>query len=49
MFIVDFHILFSGVASLVVLVIYIIGISYKLCKIYRGSYVEEDPVFLKYK
>jgi len=41
------HIL--GVASLVVLVIYIIGISYKLCKIYRGSYVEEDPVFLKYK
>ena len=44
------NIFFSvGVASLVVLVIYIIGISYKLCKIYRGSYVEEDPVFLKYK
>merc|ERR1711874_671750 len=38
-----------GVASLVVLVIYIIGITYKLIKIQLGTYVEEEPVFLKYK
>merc|ERR1712241_798929 len=38
-----------GLASLVVLFFYIIGISWKLFKIHRGVYVEEEPVFLKYK
>jgi uncharacterized membrane protein YqjE len=41
--------LILGVVSLVVLVIYIIGITYKLIKIQLGTYVEEEPVFLKYK
>ena len=35
--------------SLVCLVIYIIGITYKLIKMHLGTYVREDPVFLKYK
>ena len=39
----------SGIASLVCLVIYIIGITYKLIKMHMGTYVREDPVFLKYK
>ena len=43
------HVLFSGIASLVCLVIYIIGITYKLIKMHMGTYVREDPVFLKYK
>ena len=38
-----------GIASLIILVFYIIGISWKLFKIHRGTYVEEEPVFLKYK
>ena len=38
-----------GIASLVCLVIYIIGITYKLIKMHLGTYVREDPVFLKYK
>jgi len=38
-----------GIASLVILVLYTIGISWKLFKIHRGVYVEEEPVFLKYK
>merc|ERR1712079_40605 len=38
-----------GIASLVCLVIYIIGITYKLIKMHMGTYVREDPVFLKYK
>ena len=50
-FLVDFitNISFSGLASLIVLFFYIIGISWKLFKIHRGVYVEEEPVFLKYK
>ena len=39
----------SGVASLVILVFYIFGMSWKLFKIHLGTYVEEEPVFLKYK
>ena len=39
----------AGIASLVCLVIYIIGITYKLIKMHLGTYVREDPVFLKYK
>ena len=39
----------SGLASLIILFFYIIGISWKLFKIHRGVYVEEEPVFLKYK
>ena len=38
-----------GLASLVILVLYILGITWKLVKIHRGTYVEEEPVFLKYK
>jgi len=38
-----------GITSLVILVFYIIGISWKLWKIHRGVYTEEEPVFLKYK
>ena len=38
-----------GLASLVVLMFYILGISWKLYKIHIGVYVEEEPVFLKYK
>jgi hypothetical protein len=33
----------------VVLFFYILGMSYKLYKIDHGIYVEEEPVFLKYK
>jgi len=40
---------FIGVATLVCTVIYIIGITYKLIKIHKGTYVEEEPIFLKYK
>ena len=39
----------SGIACLVVLFFYILGMSYKLYKIHHGTYVEEEPVFLKYK
>jgi len=38
-----------GVCTLICLVIYIFGISYKLIKIHKGTYVEEEPIFLKYK
>ena len=38
-----------GITSLIILFFYIIGISWKLFKIHRGTYVEEEPVFLKYK
>ena len=41
--------MYLGIASLVCLVIYIIGITYKLIKMHMGTYVREDPVFLKYK
>ncbi|XP_023330603.1 uncharacterized protein LOC111702999 [Eurytemora carolleeae] len=38
-----------GVATLICFIIYIIGITYKLIKIHKGTYVEEEPIFLKYK
>ena len=47
-----FHILYThnaGIALLVFLVFYTIGMSYKLYRIYHGTYTQEEPVFLKYK
>ena len=38
-----------GVLSVIVLVFYAMGMGYKLYKIWKGEYVEEEPVFLKYK
>ena len=31
------------------MIIYAVGIGYKLVKIHRGEYVREDPIYLKYK
>ena len=41
------QILKVGVAIFVVF--YVLGMSYKLYKIWRGEYTEEEPVFRKYK
>ena len=38
-----------GILFLVCCILYCIGISYKVYKICKGTYVEEEPVFLKYK
>lgn len=38
-----------GLGFLVCCILYCIGISYKIYKIWKGTYVEEEPVFLKYK
>ena len=38
-----------GICLLVCTIIYCIGIGYKIFKICKGTYVEEEPVFLKYK
>ena len=38
-----------GLMLLVCTIIYCIGISYKIFRIFKGTYVEEEPVFLKYK
>ena len=35
--------------SLVVMVIYVLGIGWKLIKIYKGDYEREEPIYLKYK
>ena len=35
--------------SLVVMVIYVLGIGWKLIKIYKGEYEREEPIYLKYK
>jgi len=35
--------------SLVVMIVYIIGIGWKLVKIYKGDYEREEPIYLKYK
>jgi len=35
--------------SLVILIIYAVGIAYKLVKIHKGEYIREDPIYLKYK
>lgn len=38
-----------GILFLVCCILYCIGIGYKIFKICKGTYVEEEPVFLKYK
>ncbi len=38
-----------GVMFLICCIIYCIGIGWKVHKICKGTYVEEEPVFLKYK
>ena len=38
-----------GVMTLVIIVIYIFGISWKVIKIWKGEYEPEEPVYLKYK
>ena len=42
-------ILSPGVGSGIVIMFYVLGMGYKLFKIWKGEYVEEEPVFLKYK
>ena len=42
-------ILSPGVGSVIVIMFYVLGMGYKLFKIWKGEYVEEEPVFLKYK
>ena len=42
-------ILSAGVGSVIVIMFYVLGMGYKLYKIWKGEYVEEEPVFLKYK
>ena len=38
-----------GILFLVCVILYLIGIAWKIFKVYKGTYVEEEPVFLKYK
>lgn len=38
-----------GVMTLVIIIIYIFGISWKVIKIYKGEYEPQEPVYLKYK
>ncbi len=38
-----------GIMFLICCIIYCIGIGWKVYKIWKGTYVEEEPVFLKYK
>ncbi len=38
-----------GIVFLACCIIYCIGISWKVYKVCKGTYVEEEPVFLKYK
>ena len=38
-----------GLVFLTCCIIYCIGISWKVYKVCKGTYVEEEPVFLKYK
>lgn len=38
-----------GIAFLACCIIYCVGISWKVYKVCKGTYVEEEPVFLKYK
>ena len=40
---------FPGIGSIIVIIGYIIGMLYKLYMIHKGTYTEEEPVFLKYK
>ena len=41
--------LYLGVTSVIIIIFYCLGMGLKLYKIWRGEYVEEEPVFLKYK
>jgi len=38
-----------GVVTVICTIIYIVGITYKLLKIFRGEYEPTEPVYLKYK
>lgn len=38
-----------GLVALVITILYIIGISWKVMKIFKGEYVPTEPVYLKYK
>lgn len=38
-----------GLLFLACCIIYCVGIGYKVYKVCKGTYVEEEPVFLKYK
>jgi len=38
-----------GLVFLVCCILYCVGISWKVYKVCKGTYVEEEPVFLKYK
>lgn len=38
-----------GLVFIICCIFYCIGIGYKIFKICKGTYVEEEPVFLKYK
>ena len=38
-----------GLVALVITILYIIGMSWKVIKIFKGEYVPTEPVYLKYK
>ena len=38
-----------GIFTIIVTIIYIIGITFKVLKIFRGEYEPSEPVYLKYK
>ena len=40
---------YLGIGTIIFIVFYTLGMAFKLYKIYRGEYIEEEPVFLKYK
>ena len=51
-----FHLLYEsdcdhhvGIMSIIIIAFYCLGMGFKLYKIWKGEYVEEEPVFLKYK
>jgi len=38
-----------GLVALVITILYVIGMSWKIIKIFKGEYVPTEPVYLKYK
>ena len=38
-----------GLVVLVITILYVIGMSWKIIKIFKGEYVPTEPVYLKYK
>ena len=46
---INIHIQILGLVFLACCIIYCIGISWKVYNVCKGTYVEEEPVFLKYK